>query len=124
MSLHVSLIQKFSAILNSSKTPADERRNVKTVVPSDFLQIGPDSRKLRSPGFRWHSDVFLLLHAASGVGFTCCKTLAEFPACCETVATTVSMERLSGVFRAACVKLPGPQMGDVEGKKHRDSMRL
>ena len=47
------------------------------------------------------SEGLPLLHAASGVGFTWCKTVAEFPTCSEIVATTVPMERLSCVFRAA-----------------------
>ena len=37
----------------------------------------------------------------SGVGFTWCKTVVEFPSCGETVAITVSMELTSGAFRSA-----------------------
>ena len=47
------------------------------------------------------SEGLPFLHAASGVGFTWRKTVAEFPTCSEIVATTVAMEGLSCVFRAA-----------------------
>jgi len=39
----------------------------------------------------------------SGVGFIWCKTVVEFLSCRETVAITVSKERLSVAFRAAQV---------------------
>jgi len=36
----------------------------------------------------------------SGVRFTWCESVAEFPSCGETVAITVSMELTSGALRA------------------------
>ena len=36
----------------------------------------------------------------SGVRFTWCESVVEFPSCGETVAITVSMELTSGAFRA------------------------
>ena len=44
MSVHVCPCQKFGAILNSPKTPANERSSVKTDVTCDLFQIGPDGQ--------------------------------------------------------------------------------
>jgi len=52
------------------------------------------------------------------------QTVIELPTCSETVAITVAMERLFGVFRAAWVKLPGRQTEMLKVKASRLGMSL
>ena len=58
----------------------------------------------------------------SGVRFTWCESVVEFPSCGETVAITVSMELPSGVF-GRCEQLPVANWS-CSRWKHQNSMRL